>query len=297
MGGNRDDFSERTKDCLAKRAAYRCCNPNCRKQTCGAAKKIDSYVNIGVAAHICAAAPGGKRYDKTMTVVERKSIFNGIWLCQSCAKLIDSDEERYTVEMLHKWKIDAENETMQEIDGGRLAKIERYTPDLDGLLLMIYECDSLEEAAKVSYMINCEIDRLVEALENIQSKMNQNEDERWVKIYGAQFEAKLSLLRSLDILALNVKGEIDDIADRVHEIKDAVYEKEIIRIEKRRKMPYLRPGVSYSIAIDKLPIVDVYITDTAKDLYYKLCSVWHRVELAIERYNRIQEERQIILVE
>ena len=39
-----------------------------------------------------------------MTEDERKSINNGIWLCQSCAKLIDSDENKYTVELIKEWK-------------------------------------------------------------------------------------------------------------------------------------------------------------------------------------------------
>ena len=29
---------------------------------------------------------------------------HGIWLCQSCSKLIDSDENHYTVALLHQWK-------------------------------------------------------------------------------------------------------------------------------------------------------------------------------------------------
>ncbi len=73
-------------------------------------------INIGVASHIAAASLGGKRYDKTQTQAQRKSIHNGIWLCQSCSKLIDSDEQRYTVELLQQWKIDAENRALQELE-------------------------------------------------------------------------------------------------------------------------------------------------------------------------------------
>jgi len=67
-------------------------------------------VNIGVAAHITAAASGGKRFDATMSNVDRKHPSNGIWLCQNCAKKIDDDEKRFTTALLHKWKKLAESE-------------------------------------------------------------------------------------------------------------------------------------------------------------------------------------------
>lgn len=112
---NRDDFSKKVKEEMAYRVACRCSNPKCRKITFGPKESAEGYINIGVAAHICAAAPGGKRYDPYMSKEERSSIENGIWLCQSCSKLIDSDEKKYTVEILHKWKHDAEKFTHGEL--------------------------------------------------------------------------------------------------------------------------------------------------------------------------------------
>lgn len=112
---NRDDFSKKVKEEMAYRVGCRCSNPKCRKITCGPKESANGYINIGVAAHICAAAPGGKRYDSNMTKEMRSSIENGIWLCQSCSKLIDSDDEKYTVAILHKWKQDAESITNEEL--------------------------------------------------------------------------------------------------------------------------------------------------------------------------------------
>jgi hypothetical protein len=100
----RDDFDANTKQTLARRVGFRCSNPNCRKMTSGPQVDPTKSVNIGVAAHISAASPGGKRYDSRMSTQERKSIDNGMWLCQNCAKLIDSDEKRYSVDLLNDWK-------------------------------------------------------------------------------------------------------------------------------------------------------------------------------------------------
>lgn len=112
---NRDNFSANTKEILAKRVGYKCSNPRCRKSTVGPMKNGNGIVSIGVASHICAAAPGGKRYNPNMTTDERASVDNGIWMCQNCSKLIDSDEEYYTVKLLHRWKVDAEKGQNEEI--------------------------------------------------------------------------------------------------------------------------------------------------------------------------------------
>ena len=55
---NRDDFSQATKNRLAQHAGYSCSNPSCRKLTFAPTSDDAKEVNIGVAAHICAAAPG-----------------------------------------------------------------------------------------------------------------------------------------------------------------------------------------------------------------------------------------------
>ncbi len=105
----RDNFTEPTKRALAKRVAYLCSNPGCLKLTIGpASSSEDESVCIGEAAHITAAAPGGPRYDASLTIEERRSILNAIWLCSICSKVIDTDEATYPVELLKKWKSEAE---------------------------------------------------------------------------------------------------------------------------------------------------------------------------------------------
>lgn len=45
-------------------------------------------------------------------------IIMGIWLCQSCSKLIDSDIDSYTVTELKKWKEISEQMAVLELEGG-----------------------------------------------------------------------------------------------------------------------------------------------------------------------------------
>jgi len=100
----RDDFPAQTKEVLAKRVGYRCSNPTCRQLTSGPHDDPGRAVNVGVAAHITAAAPGGARYDPDLTPEQRQSSDNGIWLCQTHAKLVDNDDSRHTVASINGWK-------------------------------------------------------------------------------------------------------------------------------------------------------------------------------------------------
>ena len=106
----RDDFSQKTIDTLCERVGGKCSNPNCRRETKGPHSNPQKRVSIGEAAHITAAAEGGPRYNPDLTPEERSSIENGIWLCKSCARMIDSDENQYPAELLYTWKSMAEYE-------------------------------------------------------------------------------------------------------------------------------------------------------------------------------------------
>jgi len=114
----RDDFLQPIKNQLREMCGGICSNPDCRAYTFGPTmEKRTGHSNIGVAAHIAAAAPGpgARRYNADMTADERSAADNGIWLCQSCSKLIDTDEARFTVELLKQWKFQAEKRAMDLI--------------------------------------------------------------------------------------------------------------------------------------------------------------------------------------
>lgn len=130
---SRHDFSKPVIRLLRDNAGDTCSNPECRVVTRGASSLKDSPTSIGVAAHICAAAPGAgsKRYDHSMSKEVRSSYDNGIWLCQSCSKRIDTDDVKYTVDLLKSWRVQAELYS-HEVIGKRLYSQEEVDRKIIG---------------------------------------------------------------------------------------------------------------------------------------------------------------------
>ncbi|WP_143059995.1 hypothetical protein [Burkholderia contaminans] len=105
----REDFSQDTIDSLKARAGYACSFPGCHAPTSGPSQEsATKTANTGVAAHICAASQGKgarRRLDLSRFSKSLLSDYsNGIWMCETHAKLIDTDEVRFTVEMLSRWR-------------------------------------------------------------------------------------------------------------------------------------------------------------------------------------------------
>jgi len=111
----RDDFTEEVKRILAARTGNACSNPDCRAVTSGPQNDPTKALNVGVAAHITAAAEGGERYNPTLSSQERRHPDNGVWLCQTCAKLVDNDSSRFTEPLLRAWKTIAEDRAFNSI--------------------------------------------------------------------------------------------------------------------------------------------------------------------------------------
>lgn len=129
----RDNFLKFVRELLARRVGYRCSNPNCRVLTAGPGDSADGTVDVGVAAHITAAAKGGKRFDPHLTKEERRSAENGIWLCQIHAKLVDDAPERFTVELLREWKRLSEQAARLEIEELDKGLPARQAADVEAL--------------------------------------------------------------------------------------------------------------------------------------------------------------------
>lgn len=136
----RDEFPPEVRRAIAARAGNRCSNPDCGALTSGPQVDPAGSVNVGVAAHITAASEGGPRYDKALTPHQRTHAYNGIWLCQTCAKLIDSDLNLYPSAKLRMWKHQAEANALAQLGKAYQAKTtrnEQFTPEEIDLLVNV----------------------------------------------------------------------------------------------------------------------------------------------------------------
>jgi hypothetical protein len=111
----RDDFTDEVKRTLAARVRNVCSNPDCQASTSGPQIDSTKALNVGVAAHITGAAEGGARYNPSLSPEQRRHPDNGIWLCQTCAKLIDNDELQFPETLVRAWKVLAEHRALMSI--------------------------------------------------------------------------------------------------------------------------------------------------------------------------------------
>jgi hypothetical protein len=111
----RDDFPMSVRRELWERAHFYC--SLCREHTAGPLHVAMGSARAGDAAHITAAAPGGPRYDPTLTSEQRRSAANGIWMCGTHARLIDRDVHRYTADDLRRMKAEHEAWVTSLIEG------------------------------------------------------------------------------------------------------------------------------------------------------------------------------------
>ncbi len=128
MAVSRDDFSQSVKTILAGRAGWKCSFPNCPYPTAGPAiESHDKWIRNGVAAHITAAAPGGPRYDASMSPEQRSDISDAIWMCPTHGNLIDKEKTAYTVEEIKSWKTAAESRATRELEYGSATQTSQMT--------------------------------------------------------------------------------------------------------------------------------------------------------------------------
>ncbi len=130
----RDDFPQKLKDVICKRAVYECSNPDCDNLCIGPTETNTNEVNFfGKVAHITAASDGGPRYDPTLTSEQRKSAENAIFLCSNCADMIDKNQGvDYSKDLLLKWKEDHEKKKRDRISSQN--PLKKVPENLDSLI-------------------------------------------------------------------------------------------------------------------------------------------------------------------
>ena len=127
----RDDFSVAVLREIAQEVRLECSNPDCRAPTHGPSRQ-KGISNVGVGAHITAAAPGGPRYDGTLTPAERSSAANAVWLRNTCGRLVDNDTTTYTVPVLVQWKKEATERARKALaSGGRDTSVALIASQLE----------------------------------------------------------------------------------------------------------------------------------------------------------------------
>lgn len=112
----RADFSQITKDVIAKRAAYRCSFPGCNATLIGPGYESGTIDNIGECAHIYAASGRGPRCQHNLTDADLVKPENGIFLCRKHHSLIDKSQgKKYPSETLMLYKQMHEHKIAEEL--------------------------------------------------------------------------------------------------------------------------------------------------------------------------------------
>lgn len=102
----RIEFSEITKDIIARRAGFKCSFPGCNKTLVGPGVENDKYITIGECAHIFSAVAKGPRTNGGLSDAELKRPENGIYLCRNHHKIVDgkAKDNKYTSDLLARYK-------------------------------------------------------------------------------------------------------------------------------------------------------------------------------------------------
>lgn len=289
MKRKRDDFTESAKKLLGVRVCYTCSFPGCGRPLFAKSNNQNGYAFIGEYCHITAASPGGPRYDSTLTAEKRKSYDNGILMCETHGKLIDTDEITYSVEKLKEWKRQKEDEIYREQKEGLLysrdkIQIESTFYDLYELgnyaelkrLLDQYIAPRGEEIDEIIYRYRFICSLILEldskkALTNYLSLNNRNIFS--IIGYIVEFNTDLlkivkpflkddGLIKLVDLIENNSSSEL---------LKNEEFDKHLKKIDKNLKLKYAMQYLFYDryacILLDK----DNKEIKTLEDsFYYKL---------------------------
>lgn len=248
---NRDDFSESVKQVLKDRVGGFCSNPDCRISTVGPNSDYNKRTSIGIAAHITAAAEGGPRYNPELSKKQRTSVENGIWLCASCANLIDKDPINYTVELLKYWKSQAELEQKIRLQNPHKLEARDYSRNDDtysisiwrelsqrmeeyqGVINYAYEDLGINFKRKYPGIVNCKNDNHRNWMFNSDYLLLQDEiDQYWESLYEKTLsvlyiefkKTQGALVSSFGSIRMEMSEELEDLFRKYMDCMDFHYE-------------------------------------------------------------------------
>ena len=119
-------YSDKTLKRLFARSQNQCAMPKCTGPI------IIGETIVGEVCHIRARRKNGPRFDPNLTARQRNEYRNLLVLCRTCHKLVDSNGETYTVELLSEIKELQDREGGLELDAaGRVGAqllIEHFKP-------------------------------------------------------------------------------------------------------------------------------------------------------------------------
>lgn len=241
----RDEFPLSVKRLLAERVGSCCSNPDCRQVTSGPSADPKKSLNIGVAAHITGASPGGARYDADLSPEERKSPENGIWLCQNCAKLVDNDPQGYSAAVLYKWKFGAEAQALGAIQGAPIPI--GGLGEKASIIVLANQLDRL--AAQVSD----DTEQYLEDMRQAWREGRKGEAVRWVKDLKDDDtrwpvlspEVKAKLLRFEASLELDTTGDVSRAKQLADEARTLAPSDNDVRL--RALIAYMETGPEAAI--------------------------------------------------
>ncbi|WBL44252.1 HNH endonuclease signature motif containing protein [Algoriphagus halophytocola] len=102
-------ISLKTHKILWAKSGSKCAFPECKKDLVVDESETDDPSVIGEEAHIIGRKNDGPRGKSELPIEERDRYDNLILLCSIHHKLIDDQERKYTVQLLHQYKIEHEN--------------------------------------------------------------------------------------------------------------------------------------------------------------------------------------------
>ncbi len=197
----RDNFSQNTKELLARRAGYRC--SICQDPTVGPHSEPTRSMFLGEASHIYSAAPNGPRANLALKPEERVSPNNGIHLCKVHARQIDIDVAAFPVERLFQLKTDHESKIRALIVGNNF--------EYDAEFLNSHETQIIHGRGKPS-LNDLRIDRVVIQSQSGTNSVKKNplelisSESGVALIAGDQSSGRTSLLKQIAVTALSKRN-------------------------------------------------------------------------------------------